>query len=321
MEQGLSVKSHNKEIKKGFRERVVKDFVKNKYVYIMALPVVAFFIIFNYLPMYGAIIAFKDYDVVKGFIGSEWVGLKWFYRFFNDYSFIRVFKNTLLLSFENILWGFPAPIIFALLLNEIKNQKYKRIVQTVTYLPHFISLVVICGLIMEFVARDGIITQLLSSIFGFEETNLLAQPENFRTIYITTDIWKEVGWNCIIYLAALSAIDPQLYEAATIDGAGKLRQTWHITIPGIMSTVIVLLIMRVGQLMSIGYEKVMLLYSPAVYETADIISTYVYRVGLLEGAQQFSYTTAIGLFNSLINLVLIFVTNKLSNILTGEGLW
>jgi len=305
--------------KNSFSVRAKKDFKKNKYVYFMAIPVMLFFVVFCYLPMYGAIIAFKDYNMVDGFLGSPWVGLYWFKKFFTDYTFLRILKNTLILSLESILWGFPAPILLALLLNELRCEKYKRCVQTVVYLPHFISVVVICGLIKDFVARDGVITLLLTQ-FGVENSNLLSYPEYFRTIYVSSGIWQEIGWGSIIYLSALTSIDPQLYEAATIDGAGKLRQTWNITIPGIMSTIIVMLILRVGQLMSLGYEKVMLLYSPITYETADIISTYVYRVGLLEG-MQFSYTTAIGLFNSGVNLVLVLLSNKISNKLTGDGLW
>ena len=305
--------------KQSFLNRAKKDFKRNKYVYFMAIPVLLFFLVFCYLPMYGALIAFQDYNIVDGFFGSEWVGLHWFKKFFTDYTFIRILKNTLILSFTNILWGFPAPIILALLLNEVKSQKYKRCVQTVVYIPHFISVVVICGLIKDFLGRDGIITMLLTN-FGLENTNLLSIPEYFRTIYVGSGIWQEIGWGSIIYLSALTGIDPQLYEAAKIDGAGRLRQTWNITIPGIMSTIIVMLILRIGQIMSLGYEKVMLLYTPIIYEKADIISTYVYRVGLLEG-MQFSYSTAIGLFNSVINLLLVVIANTISNKFTGDGLW
>ena len=269
--------------------------------------------------MYGAIIAFKNYNVAKGIIGSDWAGFKWFTQFFTSYQFPRLMKNTLLLSFQNIIWGFPMPIIFALLINEIRNNFFKRTVQTITYLPHFISMVVVCSLIRIAVAEGGFVTSFLA-MFGVENTNLLARPENFRTIYIVSGIWQEVGWGTIIYLSALTAIDPSLYEAARIDGAGKWRQTLHITIPGILPTIVIMLILRIGQLMGIGYEKVMLLESPIIRETSDIISTYVYRVGLLEGGQ-YSYTTAIGLFNSLINVILLVTANRVSNKLSGQGLW
>lgn len=305
--------------KESFGLRVRRDFTRNKWLYLMLVPVVVFFIVFCYVPMYGAIIAFKNYTVGKGIMGSDWVGLKWFTQFFTSYQFPRLLKNTLLLSFENIVWGFPMPIIFALLINEIRGNFFKRTIQTVTYLPHFISMVVVCSLIRLGVAQDGFITSVLS-LFGVENVNLLANPKYFRTIYVASDIWQEVGWGTIIYLSALTSIDPGLYEAATIDGAGRWKQTLHITLPGILPTVVIMLILRVGQLMGIGYEKVMLLDSPIIREQSDIISTYVYRVGLLEGGQ-YSYTTAIGLFNSVVNLILLLTANRVSNKLTGQGLW
>ena len=305
--------------RESFGLRVKKDFVRNKWLYLMLVPVVIFFLVFSYVPMYGAIIAFKNYTVGKGIMGSDWVGFKWFTQFFTSYQFPRLLKNTLLLSFENILWGFPMPILFALLINEIRSNFFKRTVQTVTYLPHFISMVVVCGLIRLGVAKEGFVTSFLS-LFGVENTNLLANPMYFRPIYIISGIWQGVGWGTIIYLSALTAIDPELYEAARIDGAGRLRQTLHITLPGILPTIVIMLILRIGQLMGIGYEKVMLLDSPIIREQSDIISTYVYRVGLLEGGQ-YSYTTAIGLFNSAVNLILLLTANRVSNKLTDQGLW
>ena len=305
--------------RESFGLRVKRDFARNKWLYLMLVPVVIFFLVFCYVPMYGAIIAFKNYTVGKGIMGSDWVGLKWFAQFLTSYQFPRLLKNTLLLSFENIVWGFPMPIIFALLINEIRGNFFKRTVQTITYLPHFISMVVVCSLIRLGVAQDGFITSFLS-LFGVENTNLLANPKFFRTIYVVSGIWQEVGWGTIIYLSALTAIDPGLYEAATIDGAGRWKQTLHITLPGILPTVVIMLILRIGQLMGIGYEKVMLLDSPIIREQSDIISTYVYRVGLLEGGQ-YSYTTAIGLFNSVVNLILLLTANRVSNKLTGQGLW
>ncbi len=316
-----------KPIKKGiapkdkfsFRARAAKDIKKNKYIYLMLLPVMIYYILFCYLPMFGVVIAFKNYNITSGILGSSWVGLKWFKKFITDYSFFRVLKNTLLISVENILWGFPMPIIFALLINEIKNKTFKKSVQTITYLPHFISLVVFCGIITQFFTRDGVVTKFLT-IFGVENTNLLSVSKYFRSIYIGTGIWQEVGWGSIMYLSALTAIDPQLYEAATIDGAGKFKQTLCVTLPGIASTIIIMFILRVGQIMSVGYEKILLLYSPLTYDTADVISTYLYRIGILEGTQ-FSYSTAIGLFNSVVNLILIVVTNTVSAKVSGNSLW
>jgi putative aldouronate transport system permease protein len=292
---------------------------KNKWIYIMVLPVLAYYIIFCYGPMYGAIIAFKNFDISKGIWGSDWVGAKHFVDFFNNVHFSRLLKNTFLISFYQIFWGFPAPIIFALLLNEIRHNKFKRVVQTATYLPHFVSMVVICGLIQSFVGRDGIITDILVS-FGMERTNMLLKPEYFRTIYVSSEIWQQVGWSSIIYLSALSGIDQQLYEAATVDGAGRFKQALHVTLPGILPTVITMLILRLGQVMSVGFEKIILLYSPITYETADVISSFVYRKGLGESFQ-YSFTTAVGLFTSLINLLLVVISNKMSKKISGTGLW
>lgn len=302
-----------------FKARALKDLKRNKYIYLMLLPVLVYYIVFCYLPMFGVVIAFKNYNVTSGVLGSKWVGLKWFKKFITDYSFFRVLRNTLLISVENIAFGFPMPIIFALLINEIKNNAFKKSVQTITYLPHFISLVVFCGIVTQFLARDGVVTKFLM-LFGVQSANLISVPKYFRAIYIGSGIWQEVGWGSIIYLSALTAIDPQLYEAAEIDGANKFRQIFSITLPGIAPTIIIMLILRVGQIMNVGYEKILLLYSPLTYETADVISTYLYRVGILEG-MQFSYSTAIGLFNSVVNLILIVATNTISKKVNDVSLW
>ncbi|WP_129724921.1 ABC transporter permease [Xylanivirga thermophila] len=297
---------------------IKKDFIKNRYVYLMALPILAYYIIFCYIPMYGVTIAFKDFSIKLGILKSPWAGFKYFKDFFNSYYCLRVIKNTLLLNLYDLLWGFPAPIILALLLNELRNQKFKRCVQTVTYLPHFVSMVVICGIIIEFVSTDGLINVLLSYL-GIEPSNMLTRPELFRTIYISSGIWQGIGWGSIIYLAALTGIDPALYEAATIDGAGRWKQTLHVTLPGIAPTIIILLILRLGSMMSVGFEKILLLYNPMTYETADVISTYVYRKGLLDF--DYSYSAAVGLFNSIINFLLLIIANTLSRKLTEESLW
>lgn len=300
-------------------KRIKKDLGQNKYLYFMMIPIVIYFVLFAYLPMYGAIIAFKDYKVALGVFESKWVGLQWFYKFMTDLNFTRVFKNTLIISIYSILWGFPAPIIFALFMNEIPGNKFRRTVQTVTYLPHFISMVVVCGLLKQFCDTGGFISNIAARLTG-TSTNLLNDPDNFRTIYVASGIWQEIGYGSIIYLSALTAIDPTLYEAAEIDGAGRLRRIWHISIPGVLPTIVVMFILRMGSVMTVGYEKIMLLYSPFTYVKADVISTYVYRIGIGEG-NNFSYASAIGLFNSIINVVAILLSNWISKKLTNEALW
>ena len=284
----------------------------------MALPVVAYYIIFHYAPMYGAIIAFKEFNPALGIMGSPWVGFKHFKSFFEGVYFWRLVRNTLLISVYSLIWGFPAPIILALLLNEVKNKYFKRTVQTVSYLPHFISLVVVCGIIKDFTSTDGVINDIIEFLGG-ERTNFLMIPEWFRPIYVGSGIWQEVGWGSIIYLAAITNIDPQLYEAATIDGASRWKQTWHITLPGIVPTIVILLILRLGGLMSVGFEKIILLYNSATMETADVISSYVYRRGLLDF--DYSFSAAVGLFNSVINLILITSANRLSRKVSETSLW
>ena len=312
------INANNGNKKNGFFTRLSRDLVKNKGLYVMLLPVVAYYVIFKYLPIYGIQIAFKDFKPRLGVFGSEWIGLKNFTDFFNSVYFSRLIRNTLMINVLNLAFGFPAPIILALLINEVRSTRFKRTVQTLTYLPHFISTVVVCGMIMQFVSTNGFITQLLTS-FGLPQKNLLTKPEFFRTIYISSDIWQGVGWGSIIYIAAISGINPSLYEAAKIDGAGRLKQIIHITIPSIMPTIITLLVLRIGTMMSLGYEKIILLYNPAIYETADVISSFVYRKGLLD--LDYSFSTAVDFFNSVINLILLVSANKITKKLTDNGLW
>jgi putative aldouronate transport system permease protein len=295
-----------------------RDMQRNWSLYVLAVPVIVYFVLFSYKPMYGALIAFKNYSPGRGFIGSDWVGFQHFIRYFNSPYFFRLIKNTFLISFYGLIFGFPAPIILALLLNEVRHSAYKRSIQTITYLPHFVSMIVICGMITDFSLSTGLFNDFVS-FFGGQRLPLLQQPNLYRPIYIASDIWQHVGWGTIIYLSALSAIDPQLYEAAMIDGAGRFRQLLNVTLPSITPTIVILLILRIGHLLSVGYEKTLLLYNPATYETADIISTYVYRVGLLE--QNWSYSTAIGLFNSFINFTLLLVANKISRKVSDTSLW
>lgn len=300
-------------------QRILREIRRNKYVYLMALPVAAYYILFCYAPIYGAQIAFKRFDIAKGITGSEWVGFKHFADFMTGPYFWRLMRNTLLISFYQLLFSFPAPIILAILLNELRSEGFKRTVQTIIYLPHFISMVVICGMIHSFVARNGVITDFLV-LLGMERTNLLSQPEYFRPVYILSGIWQGIGWGTIIYLSALTAIDPQQYEAAIVDGANRFHQMRYVTLPGIAPTIVTMFILQLGKVMSVGFEKIILLYNPNTYEVADVISSYVYRMGLSEGTQ-FSATTAIGLFSSAINFIMILTANALSKRLSNSSLW
>jgi putative aldouronate transport system permease protein len=284
----------------------------------MLLPVAAYYVLFHYQPMYGAQIAFKSFSPGRGIWGSEWVGLRHFEAFFRSYYAWRIIRNTLLLNFYQVVWGFPAPILLALLLNELAHDRFKRTVQTVTYLPHFISMVVVCGMILDFFARDGVVNQILSLV-GVEPTPFMVRPEWFAFVYVGSNIWQEVGWGSIVYLAALSAINPELYEAARVDGAGRWRQTLSVTLPGIAPTIVIMLILRMGRIMNIGAEKILLLYNPNIYEAADVISTFVYRKGLLESS--YSYSTAVNLFNSAINFLMLVWVNRLSRRMTQTSLW
>ncbi len=298
--------------------RVRSDLARNKHIYLMLLPVALYYLLFHYQPMYGAQIAFKNFSPGKGIWGSAWVGLRHFEAFFRSYYAWRIIRNTLVLNFYQVVWGFPAPIILALLLNELYGSRFKRTVQTVTYLPHFISMVVVCGMILDFLARDGVINQVMAA-FGVKPIPFMIRPEWFATVYVGSSVWQEVGWGSIIYLAALSAINPELYEAARVDGAGRWRQTLSVTLPGIAPTIVIMLILRMGRIMSIGAEKILLLYNPNTYETADVIATFVYRKGLLENS--YSYSTAVNLFNSVINFLMLVWVNRLSRRMTETSLW
>lgn len=305
-------------VQESFSLRAGRDWRRNRSLYMLVIPVILFYILFHYKPMYGAIIAFQDYNPRLGVMGSEWVGFSQFTRFFTSPYFERLLKNTLLLSFYGIIFGFPAPIILALLLNELKAKKFKKTVQTITYLPHFISLVVVTGIIKDFTQSTGLINDIIV-LFGGTRSSLIQNPQLYRTIYIVSDIWQGIGWGSIIYLSALSGVDQQLYEASSIDGAGRWKQLLHVTLPGITPTIVIMLILRIGQLLGTGYEKTILLYNEATYETADVIASYIYRVGILE--RNWSYSTAIGLFNSVINLILLIVTNKISKRVSQTSLW
>jgi len=295
-----------------------KDLIVNRGIYFLLIPVLVYYIVFHYVPMYGALIAFKDYAPKLGVMGSEWVGFKHFINFFKSPSFGSILWNTVRISFTTLIFSFPAPIILALLMNELKSARFAKTVQTATYLPHFISLVVVCGMVKDFTRDTGIVTYLLS-FFGVEKVSLLGYPQYFLPIYVISGIWQQTGWSSIVYLAALTGVDPQLYEAAKIDGANKWQQTIHVTLVSILPTIITMLILRMGSVLSVGYEKIILLYNDATMEVADVISTYVYRKGILE--QSWSFSTAVNLFNSVVNLVFLITTNKISSKLNETSLW
>ncbi|MGI5894508.1 MAG: ABC transporter permease [Candidatus Merdivicinus sp.] len=305
--------------KKPFSKRLKEDLARNKVKYMLMIPIIIYFVLFHYKPMYGVLMAFQRYRPTLGIAGSRWVGLDNFIDFFGDPYFWRLLRNTFSISFYSILFGFPAPIILALMFNEVRNERFKKTIQTVSYMPHFISLVIVCGIIKIFVQTDGIFPVFIENIFGIPASNWLTNSGYFYPIYVISGIWQEVGWGSIIYLAALSGIDQELYEAAKIDGAGRLQQIWHITLPGILPTIMILLILRIGGILSVGYEKILLLYTPTTYEVADVISTYSYRRGIIDA--DYSYSTAVGLFNSVVNIVFLVATNKLSKKFTEVGLF
>lgn len=305
MEQKLSV-------------RLKKNFIRYKYIYLMLLPVIVFYALFCYGPMGGVVIAFQNFKPALGIAGSKWVGLKHFVDFLTGPYAWRLIRNTLVLNVMQILFAFPVPIIVALLINEIRCKKYKKFVQTISYMPHFISLVVMCGLLITFCRSDGLFNDFLSLI-GVERSNLLANAGLFKPLYVLSGIWQEAGWGSIIYLATLSTIDPGLYEAATIDGASRFQRMLYVSFPGLVPIIIVQLIMRIGNILTMGFEKVFLLYSPLTYDTADIISTYIYRQGL--ELSNYSYGTAVGLFNSVVNLIILVLANYISAKTTEESLW
>jgi putative aldouronate transport system permease protein len=305
-------------IKKKGQDTYLQDFQKNKGVYLMALPVLVYYIVFHYLPMAGLVIAFQDYNLFRGFRGSKWVGLENFIRFLTGPNIVRLIRNTFLINFYDIVFGFPAPVILALMINEFQLRKIKKVVQTISYMPHFISLVVICGMINDFSRVKGLFNGL-RSIFGLPAVNLLSDPALFRPIFVSSSIWQGVGWGSIIYLATLSTVDPNLYEAAEIDGAGRFRRILHISLPVLVPIITVQFIMRLGHILSLGFEKVMLLYNPLTYETADVISTYLYRYGLQQA--NYSFGTAAGLINSLIQIMVLVTVNGLFRHFTDESLW
>jgi len=292
---------------------------KDRYLLLLLLPCVAFYVLFRYLPIWGILISFKDYKPFVGFSGSPWVGLKHYRNFFSVPEAWPLVRNTFLLGLYSILWSFPTPILFALVLNEVRDVRFKKTVQTITYMPHFLSMVIVTGMVISFLSPvRGPLNGLLKSL-GRPEINFFADPKYFRTIYIASGVWQDTGWGAIIYLAALSGINPELYESAVIDGANKMRQIVSITLPMLIPTITMLLLLRVGNVLDVGFEKVYLLQNPVIYETADVLSTYVYRQGI-RGAQ-YSFASAIGTFNSVVSLVILLLANFASRRLGETSLW
>lgn len=301
------------------RHGCFQEILSHKELYLLSLPGIIFLILFKYWPMYGIVVSFKDYSVFAGFWESEWVGLANFRRLFLYSSFPEVFRNTLVIALQKLFFFFPFPIILALALNECESNSFKKSVQTITYIPHFISWVVIGGLFREILStQGGVVNEFLRAI-GREPVMFLASPAHFRPILVISEIWRDAGYGAIIYLGAIATIDPQIYEAAVIDGASRLQKIRYITLPGILSTVIVLLILRVGRLLEVGHEQILMLYNPAVYEVGDVISTFIYRVGI--GNFEYSLTTAAGILRSVIGLVLIIGTNSLARRFRQSSVW
>lgn len=293
--------------------------VRHRYLYLMLLPAVLYYAIFHYVPMYGASIAFKDFRITQGIMGSPWVGLKHFEYLFSLDKFWQVFTNTIIISLYRLVFGFPLPIVVALLLNEVRILLFKRTVQTLIYLPHFISWVILGGLMINFLSIDNGVVNNLIQAFGGTPVGFMSEEGVFRSTLVFSMIWKEFGWNTIIYMAALAGVNPQLYEAAMMDGASRWQRVWHITLPCIRGTIVILLILRLGHVMEAGFEQIFVLYHPGVYKVADIIDTYVYRIGLTEG--KFSLAATVGLFKSVINFALLIVANRLAKMMGEQGVY
>ncbi|MCY1120142.1 sugar ABC transporter permease [Bacillus safensis] len=301
------------------RKRLLNQLLSQKFLYLMILPGLIYFIVFKYVPMWGLIIAFQDYQPFLGILGSEWVGFKHFIRLFTEPTFFILLKNTLILFAMNVVIFFPIPILLALLLNEVRLALFKKFVQTMIYIPHFMSWVIVVSLSFVLLTVDGGLINELIAFFGGEKINFLLSQEWFRPMYILQVIWREAGWSTIIYLAAITAVDPQLYEAAKMDGAGRLRQMWHITLPAIKSVIVVLLILKIGDTLELGFEHVYLLLNATNREVAEIFDTYVYTAGLKQG--QFSYSTAVGLFKAAVGLILVMLANRLAKKFGEEGIY
>ncbi len=300
-----------------------KNFLKvikrDKWLYIFVAPALIYLLVFKYIPMLGTVIAFKDYSIGKGIMGSDWVGLDNFIRLFSTPNFYTILRNTIGLSLLNIIFGFPAPIILSILINEVYHKTYKKTIQTILYIPHFVSWVILGGIVIQLTSMDGLISVGLSKLFGMEPVSFISKPIPWIIIYVASGVWQSVGWNTVIYLAAITNVDGQLYEAAKIDGANKFQQIMHVTMPCISGTVVTLLILRMGSVLTVGFEQIYMLQNSAVFDVADVISTYEYRVGLMD--RQYSLTTALGLFRGLVGFILVMTTNIIAKKLGEDGIW
>lgn len=309
--------------KKTAKEKITKKILlKNRYLIIMMIPVVIYYVVFCYLPMTGLVMAFNQYQIGSGFKGiytSNWVGLKWFKQFFGSIYLGRLVRNTFLLQFYSLIFGFPIPILFAIAVTQVGRKKVQKVIQVSTYLPYFISTVVVCGMINNFLSPTGGIINTLLNKIGIESINFMSLPQWFRPIYVISGSWQTFGFNSIIFVAAIMGISPELYDAMKVDGANRRMIIWHLVLPSIRPTIILLLVMSLGTMMSVGFEKVYLLYNTAVYETADVIQTYVYRQGIQ--SNNYSYAAAVGMFNSVINFAIVFISNRMSRKLTDTSIW
>ncbi|GIP35249.1 sugar ABC transporter permease [Paenibacillus sp. J2TS4] len=305
--------------RKGYWGQLGADVRKDWDLYVALIPGILFLLLFKYTPMYGIIIAFKDFNIFTGFADSPWVGMDNFKRLFTSPDFINVFKNTLIISVYKIVFLFPLPIVVAILMNELKNMIFKRTIQTIVYLPHFLSWVIVSGLFIDLLSTNGGLINRMIVALGGESIAFFLDHTVFRSVLISSAGWKEIGWSTIVYLAALSGIDPQLYEAARIDGANKFKQILYITIPGLTPIILLMFILRLGSILEAGTEQILVMYNPNVYNVADVIGTYVYRVGL--GEQDYSFSTAVGLFDSVIGFILIITGNYLSRKYLQRGIW
>ena len=313
-----NLQAKNSEITTGRRTVVARNLAKQKYLLIMIVPGALVVLVFNYLPMYGVLTAFQDFRPIAGFFRSSWVGLKWFDTFFRNPYAYRLLRNTFLLGLYSLIFSFPAPLILALMLNETRNEGWKRTVQTISYLPHFISTVIIVGMLKEFTSLSGIFNKILS-LLGFDRILFFAESGWFRPLFVGSGIWQGVGWGTILFLAALSGVNPELYEVAVLDGANRWHKIRHIDLPTISGTVVILLVLSIGGILGTDFQKILLMYNPLTYETADVVGTYVYRQGI-ESAR-YSYAAAVGLFMSVISLVLLVMANYASRRVSETSLW
>lgn len=316
----MNVKVYGESERSLKRKKVFKDIWRDRYLFLFLLPGFILLIIYKYIPMAGLIIAFKEFNFSKGIFGGEWIGLHYFRFLFTQHrDFYRVLTNTFLISLYKLIFSFPFPIIIALLLNELRNVKYKKFVQSAIYLPHFVSWVIFGSIVIQLLSpNNGLINEVIK-FFGHEPIFFMAEPKYFRSIVVATNIWKEAGWNAIVYIAAITGIDKEIYDAAIIDGANRWRRMWNITIPSISSTIVTMLLLNLGRILEVGFDQIYVLCNPTVYSVGDVISTYVYRIGI--GNARYSLTTAIGLFQSVIGLILISISNYACKKFFDKSIW